>query len=99
MYLAMWKKVLQILGVFGVDVLTASEADIYDMLDLGFGKCYFAIAAPKGWKYNGNRTIKIATKYINYSKKYFEKIERKVELIKLNGSVKLAPIYSRYSQN
>ncbi|WP_320047878.1 ATP phosphoribosyltransferase [uncultured Ilyobacter sp.] len=79
------------IGVAGVDVLLESEADVYDMLDLGFGKCYFAIAAPKGWK-SGNRTLKIATKYINYSRKHFEKIERKVELIKLNGSVELAPI-------
>ncbi len=80
------------LGVSGIDVLMESEADVYDMLDLGFGKCYFAIAAPKGWKYNSSRTIKIATKYINYSRKHFEKIEKKVELIKLNGSVELAPI-------
>lgn len=79
------------IGVAGVDVLLESEADVYDMLDLGFGKCYFAIAAPKGWK-STNRTLKIATKYINYSRKHFEKIERKVELIKLNGSVELAPI-------
>jgi ATP phosphoribosyltransferase len=80
------------IGVAGVDVLLESGADVYDMLDLGFGKCYFAIAAPKGWKDNNNSTLKIATKYINYSKKHFEKIERKVELIKLNGSVELAPI-------
>jgi ATP phosphoribosyltransferase len=80
------------LGVAGVDVLLESEADVYDMLDLGFGKCYFAIAAPKGWKASSNRTMKIATKYINYSRNHFEKIERKVELIKLNGSVELAPI-------
>ena len=70
--------------------LMESEADVYDMLDLGFGKCYFAIAAPKGWKYNSSRTIKIATKYINYSRKHFEKIEKKVELIKLNGSVRVS---------
>ncbi|WP_372714845.1 ATP phosphoribosyltransferase, partial [Ilyobacter sp.] len=76
----------------GVDVLLESESDVYDMLDLGFGKCYFAIAAPKGWKASSNRTMKIATKYINYSRNHFEKIERKVELIKLNGSVELAPI-------
>jgi ATP phosphoribosyltransferase len=80
------------IGISGVDVLMESEADVYDMLDLGFGSCYFAIAAPRGWKYNGNRTIKIATKYINYARKHFEKVERKVELIKLNGSVELAPI-------
>ena len=80
------------LGVAGVDVLLESEADVYDMLDLGFGKCYFAIAAPKGWKASSNRTMKIATKYINYSRNHFEKTERKVELIKLNGSVELAPI-------
>ena len=80
------------IGVAGVDVLMESVADVYDMLDLGFGRCYFAIAAPKGWKYNSNSNIKIATKYINYSRKYFEKIERKVELIKLNGSVELAPM-------
>jgi len=80
------------IGVAGVDVLMESEADVYDMLDLGFGRCYFAIAAPKGWKYNGNRTIKIATKYINYSRKHFEKVEKKVDLIKLNGSVELAPM-------
>lgn len=80
------------IGVSGVDVFMESETDLYDMLDLGFGRCYFAIAAPKGWRYNGSRTIKIATKYINYARKHFEKVERKVELIKLNGSVELAPI-------
>lgn len=80
------------IGVAGVDVLMETEADVYDMLDLGFGKCYFAIAAPKDIKLDSNKTLKIATKYINYTRKYFEKVEKKVELIKLNGSVELSPI-------
>lgn len=80
------------IGVSGIDVFMESETDVYDILDLGFGRCYFAIAAPKGWRYTSSRTIKIATKYINYARKHFEKVERKVELIKLNGSVELAPI-------
>lgn len=80
------------IGVAGKDILLEDNPDIYEMLDLDFGKCKFAIAAPVEFKENIERPLVVATKYLNVSKNYFNSINRDVELIKLNGSIEIAPI-------
>lgn len=80
------------IGIVGKDTLQEEEADVYELLDLGFGKCKFAIAAPVGYKEKKDETLVIATKYVNVAKRHFEKLERKIDIVKLNGSVELGPL-------
>ena len=77
------------MGVVGKDTLEESDFEDYDeILDLNIGKCYFALASFKEYKEKAlKRTKKIATKYPNIAKKYFNKLQENVE-----GSVELAPI-------
>ncbi|HSQ89680.1 MAG TPA: ATP phosphoribosyltransferase [Romboutsia sp.] len=81
------------LGVVGKDTILESEEDVYEILDLGFGKCKFSIAGIKGQSiYRKDEVLKVATKYPEIAKKYFKEREQKIEIIKLNGSVELAPL-------
>ena len=80
------------IGIVGKDILLENSHDIYELLDLKFGKCKICIASIKDYKEDIERRLRVATKYINVSKKYFDSINRDVEIIKLNGSVELAPI-------
>ncbi|MGO2118480.1 MAG: ATP phosphoribosyltransferase [Fusobacterium sp.] len=81
------------LGIVGKDVILENDTDIYEILDLGFGKCKFSIASIKGQNiYKKDDTLKVATKYPEISKKYFKEKQQKIEIIKLNGSVELAPL-------
>ncbi|MBR5228478.1 MAG: ATP phosphoribosyltransferase regulatory subunit [Firmicutes bacterium] len=79
-------------GVIGKDTLLESGSDVFEMLDLGFGKCKFAVAAPDGFKYDKTKKLRVATKYPNVAKQYFAKMGRSIEIIKINGSVELAPL-------
>ncbi|MBZ4684063.1 MAG: phosphoribosyltransferase [Fusobacteriaceae bacterium] len=80
------------IGIVGKDVLMESKANVYELLDLGFGKCRFAVAAPVDFVDNYEKKLVVATKYINVAREYFEKQERDIDLIKLNGSVELGPL-------
>lgn len=80
------------IGILGKDILLENSHDIYELLDLKFGKCKICMASIKDYKEDIERRLRVATKYINVSKKYFDSINRDVEIIKLNGSVELAPI-------
>ncbi|MFA9398512.1 MAG: ATP phosphoribosyltransferase [Clostridiaceae bacterium] len=81
------------MGIVGKDVLMELDKEFYEVLDLNIGKCIFALAAPNNFKMdNGYRRIKIASKYPNVAKAYFHKKGQDVEVIKINGSVELAPI-------
>ena len=80
------------IGVVGKDILIESEPNVYELLDLGFGKCKFSIAAKNGYIEDLDRPLIVATKFTNVAKKYFDSINRDVELIKLNGSIEIAPI-------
>lgn len=80
------------IGIVGKDCLDESGEKVYDLLDLGFGKCKFSIAAPVGFVENLDRPLVVATKFTNFAKEYFAKKDRKIELIKLNGSVELGPL-------
>ncbi len=82
------------IGVVGKDTILEENRDITEVLDLGFGKCRMCVAGPKeneGILYSG-KTIRVATKYPNIAKDYFNKTNRECEIIKLNGSVELGPV-------
>lgn len=80
------------IGIIGKDILLENSHDVYELLDLKFGKCRLCMASVKGYKEDIERRLRVATKYVNVSKKYFDSINRDVEIIKLNGSIELAPI-------
>jgi len=79
-------------GVIGKDTLLESGSDVFEMMDLGYGKCIFAVAAPNGFKYDKTKKLRVATKYPNVAKQYFAQFGRSIEIIKINGSVELAPL-------
>ena len=80
------------IGIVGKDILLENSHDVYELLDLKFGKCKLCMASVKDYKEDIERRLRVATKYVNMSKKYFDSINREVEIIKLNGSIELAPI-------
>ena len=80
------------IGIVGKDILLENSHDVYELLDLKFGKCKLCMASVKDYKEDIERRLIVATKYVNVSKKYFDSINRDVEIIKLNGSIELAPI-------
>ena len=80
------------LGISGKDTILENKSDIYEMLDLEFGKCKFAVAAPTDFKRIPHKKIRVATKYPNVAKEYYENKGEPIEIIKINGSVELAPI-------
>lgn len=80
------------IGVVGKDVLLEESRDLYEPLDLGFGKCVMAVAGLKDVTFTGRRGYKIATKFPHIAAKYFSSIGMDIKIIKLSGSVELAPI-------
>lgn len=82
-------------GIVGADVLMEQATDVYEPLDLGFGACRLAVAAPESAvKRNGRHATKlrVATKYPNLTERYFTQKGIPIEIIKLYGSVELAPL-------
>ncbi|MFA5528320.1 MAG: ATP phosphoribosyltransferase [Peptostreptococcales bacterium] len=80
------------IGICGKDTLSENMPDVYEMMDLGFGKCKFAVAAMKDFSKNLDKKMIVATKYVNVAKSYFEQKGEPIEIIKINGSVELAPL-------
>lgn len=81
------------LGIVGKDTILEQGKSFYEVLDLGFGKCRFALAVKQGADFYGTyKTRRIATKYPNVARSFFEKKGMDVSIIKIEGSVELAPI-------
>lgn len=81
------------MGVVGKDTIMEKGGSFYEMVDLGFGKCRFALATKKGKQVYGDyKAPVIATKYPNVTKAFFHKKNMDVETIKIEGSVELAPL-------
>lgn len=78
------------LGVVGKDVLLEEERDVYELLDLKISRCHMAVAALPNW--TPTMYPKVATKYPRVASQYFRQKGQQVEVIKLNGSIELAPI-------
>ncbi len=79
-------------GVVGKDILTEYRPDVYELSDLGVGKCDMAVAAKRGFVDNRDRTLKVATKFTSIAKAYYAASGRDIDIIHLNGSIELAPI-------
>ena len=79
-------------GIVGKDILLEQGSDVYELLDLNIGKCRMAVAAPEGYVEDKNRTLRVATKYVNITKEFYAGRNREIDIIKLNGSIELAPL-------
>lgn len=80
------------IGVAGKDILLEYGPDIYELLDLQMGKCRMCVAGPKEFRDDPVRTLRVATKFPNIAKTYYSAMSREIDIIKLNGSIELAPI-------
>ena len=80
------------IGVAGKDILAEYEPDIYELLDLNMGKCRMCVAGKKNFYDDTDRTLKVATKFVNIASKYYDSLSRDIDIIKLNGSIEIAPI-------
>lgn len=80
------------LGVAGKDILLEYEPEVYELLDLGLGQCRMAVAAPRGFYDDEERRLKVATKFANIARRYYARQSRDIDIIRLNGSIELAPI-------
>lgn len=83
------------IGIVGRDTIQEEGRKLYEVLDLGFGKCRMCVCGPESAreKLNGQELIRVATKYPHIAKDYFyNRKNQTVEIIKLNGSIELAPI-------
>jgi len=81
------------IGVVGKDILLEYSPEVYELLDLGIGKCCICVAAEKGYSPGENdRTLRVATKFPNIAREYYGKQGREIDVIGLNGSIELAPL-------
>jgi ATP phosphoribosyltransferase len=80
------------IGIAGKDILLEYAPDVYELLDLNIGKCRMAVAAKKDFRDDRARTLKVATKFVNIASKYYSSLSREIDIIKLNGSIEIAPI-------
>lgn len=81
------------LGIVGRDSILEYDREVYELFDFGFGSCQLTIAGRSGQRiYNKDEVLKVATKYPQLTKKYFEQRNQKTEIIPLSGSVELAPL-------
>ena len=80
------------LGIVGKDILLEYDPDVYELLDLKMGKCRMAVAGKKNFRDPIGQTLKVATKFPNIATDYYNSKCRDIDIIKLNGSIELAPI-------
>lgn len=80
------------LGIAGKDILLEYQPDVYELLDLGMGKCRMCVAGPKDFQDDHARILRVATKFPGIARAYYNARSREIDLIHLNGSIELAPI-------
>ena len=81
------------MGVVGKDTIMEMQGKFFELVDIGFGRCKFALATKKGSKFYGGFDVKtVATKYPNITRRFFEAKGMDVDIIKIEGSVELAPL-------
>ncbi len=80
------------IGIAGKDILNEYEPDVYELMDLNVGKCRMCVAGPADFKDDYSKTLKVATKFPHIAGKYYGSKSRCIDIIKLNGSIELAPI-------
>ena len=80
------------IGVAGKDILLEYNPEVYELLDMDIGKCRMAVAAKKDFQDNPERTLRVATKFTNIARQYYQSKGRDIDIIHLNGSIEIAPI-------
>jgi len=80
------------IGIAGKDIILEYEPDVFELLDLNMGKCRMAVAALKGYHDNPERTLRVASKFPNIASNYYARENRDIDIIKLHGSIELAPL-------
>lgn len=80
------------IGVVGKDILDEYCPDVYELADLKMGRCAMCVAALDGFKDDLSSPLRVATKFVHTAEKYYNEMGRDIELIKLNGSIELAPV-------
>ena len=80
------------IGVAGKDILLEYAPDVYELLDLDMGKCRMCVAGPKDFRDDPARTLRVATKFPRIAGDYYAAQSRPIDIIKMNGSIELAPI-------
>lgn len=80
------------IGVVGKDILNEYNPDVYELLDLGLGKCSMCVAAKNDWTDDISVPLRVASKFTHTAEKYFTEQGRDIEIIKLNGSIELGPV-------
>ena len=80
------------IGIAGKDILLEYRPNVYELLDLGIGKCRMAVAAKKSFRDNPSKTLRVATKFTNIAREYYAGKCRDIDIIHLNGSIEIAPI-------
>ena len=84
------------IGICGKDILLEYSPDVYELLDLNIGKCRMAVAAKKDFCDDRRKTLKVATKFVNIARAHYAASSRDIDIIKLNGSIEIAPILGLY---
>ncbi|MCL2126272.1 MAG: ATP phosphoribosyltransferase [Oscillospiraceae bacterium] len=82
------------IGVVGKDILLEYSPDLYELMDLGVGRCRMCVAAMRGFDSSvvEERTLRVATTFTNIARNHYAKMGRDIDIIKLNGSIELAPL-------
>ncbi|MFC2822105.1 MAG: ATP phosphoribosyltransferase [Sphaerochaeta sp.] len=80
------------IGIAGKDIIVEYGSNVYELLDLKIGKCGMCVAAAKGFRDNHDVTLRVATKFPNIARQYYASIGREIDIIRLNGSIELAPV-------
>ena len=80
------------IGVVGKDILLEYNPDVYELSDLGMGKCRMCVAGPVGKRPDPDATVRVATKFKNIARGYYGGIGKDIDIIHLNGSIEIAPL-------
>lgn len=80
------------IGIAGKDILLEYRPDVYELCDLHMGVCRMAVAAKRDFRDNPDMVLRVATKFPNIAKHYYAEKSREIDIIKLNGSIELAPL-------
>ena len=80
------------IGVVGKDILMEDRTNVYELLDLGVGKCRMVSAGPADFSYDSSNELRVATKFVNVARDYYAASGTDIDIIRLNGSIELAPI-------
>jgi ATP phosphoribosyltransferase len=80
------------IGVAGKDILLEHDPDVYELMDLGVGVCRMVVAARKNFEDETDGALRVATKFANIARGYYDGRGREIDIIKLSGSIELAPM-------